>query len=102
MEAERLDVYFAAAPSAEESEVERAVAEGRVTVVQPGRRAAGEHGEYFAREGRIVLTGGPPSVYDAEKGFTTGRRLTFYIHDDRLQVDGGDKSPTLSRHRIAQ
>lgn len=102
MEAERLDVYFSATPDAEESEMERAVAEGRVTVVQPGRRAAGEHGEYFAREGKIVLTGGPPSVYDAEKGFTTGRRLTFYIHDDRLQVDGGDKSPSLSRHRIAQ
>ena len=102
MEAERLDVYFSAAPSTEESEMERAVAEGRVSVVQPGRRAAGEHAEYFAREGKIVLSGGTPSVYDAEKGFTTGRRLTFYIHDDRLRVDGGDESPSFSRHRIAQ
>jgi len=78
------------------------VAEGQVRVVQPGRRAAGNRAEYFAGEGRIVLSGGPPSLYDAEKGFTTGQRLTFFIHDDTLRVDGGDESPTLSRHRIAQ
>jgi lipopolysaccharide export system protein LptA len=102
LEAERLDVYFSDSASVEQTELERAVAEGQVRVVQPGRRAAGNRAEYFAGEGRIVLSGGPPSLYDAEKGFTTGQRLTFFIHDDTLRVDGGDESPTLSRHRIAQ
>jgi len=83
-------------------ELERAVADGHVKVTQPGRRAAGDHAEYFTAGGRILLTGGPPFLYDAEKGTTTGQRLTFYIHDDRLLVDGGDKSPTISRHRIVQ
>jgi len=100
--ADRMDVYFSPAEAGEETTIERAVGEGHVTVTQPGRHAAGEHGEYFAETGKIVLTGGPPTVDDAEKGSTTGQRLTFFIHDDRLLVDGGDQSPSISKHRVAQ
>jgi lipopolysaccharide export system protein LptA len=102
MEADKMDVYFSQLGTNRESEVERAMAEGHVVVVQPGRRATGEHGEYFAGPGKIVLTGGPPTIYDVEKGFTTGQRLTLFVHDDRLLVDGGDGSPSLSQHRVAQ
>lgn len=102
LQADRMDVYFSSLGSPEESQIERAVADGNVQVAQPGRRAKGEHGEYFAAAGEIVMTGGPPTVDDAEKGFTTGQRLTFFIHNDRLLVDGGGDSPTLSKHRVAQ
>lgn len=102
LEADRLDAYFSNLPTAAAVELERAVADGGVKVTQPERRATGHHAEYFAAEGKIVMSGGPPSLYDAEKGSTTGQRLTFYIRDDRLLVDGGDESPTISRHRIAQ
>ncbi len=102
LEADRLDAYFSGAPGAEATELERAIAEGHVRVTQPARRAAGNHGEYYAQDGRILLSGGPPTLYDTDKGFATGQRLTFHIRDDRLQVDGGDESPTLSKHRIAQ
>ncbi|MFB3921669.1 MAG: LPS export ABC transporter periplasmic protein LptC [Terriglobia bacterium] len=102
LEADRLDAYFSGTAGSETTELERANAEGHVRVTQPGRRAAGDHGEYYAQDGRILLRGGPPTLYDTDKGFTTGQRLTFYIRDDRLEVDGGDESPTLSKHRIAQ
>ena len=102
LEANRLDAYFSRLSSANQMELQRAVADGSVRVTQPGRRATGHHAEYFAAEGKIVMSGGPPALYDAEKGTTTGQRLTFYIRDDRLLVDGGDESPTISRHRIAQ
>ena len=102
LEADRVDAYFSGAPGADATELERAIAEGHVRVTQPARRATGNHGEYYAKDGRILLTGGPPTPYDADKGFTTGQRLTFYIRDDKLEVDGGDESPTLSKHRIAQ
>jgi lipopolysaccharide export system protein LptA len=101
MEGDRMDVYFSRIGTSQESEVERAMAEGHVVVVQPGRRATGEHGEYFADPGKIVLTGGPPSIHDEEKGFTTGQRLTVFVHDDRLLVEGGDGVPSLSQHRVA-
>ncbi len=100
--ADRLDVYFSTAGNGEASEVERAVADGHVTVEQPARHASGEHAEYDAAPGKILLTGGPPLLYDAAKGFTTGQRLTFFIHDDRVFVDGGEESPTLSKRRIPQ
>lgn len=102
LRADRVDVYFSAEDAAETSEVERAVAEGLVTIVQPARRATGDHAEYIAASGKIVLTGGPPTLYDTAKGLTTGQRLTFTLHDDTVRVDGGDGSPTISRHRIAQ
>jgi lipopolysaccharide export system protein LptA len=102
LEANRLDAYFSNLPSGKDVELQRAVADGDVKVTQPGRRATGNHAEYFAAEGKIAMSGGPPTLYDAEKGSTTGQRLTFYIRDDRLLVDGGDESPTISRHRIVQ
>ena len=101
MEADKMDVYFSQAATGQEAEVEKAMAEGHVVVIQPERRATGEHGEYFADTGKIILTGGPPAIQDVQRGNTTGQRLTLFIHDDRLLVDGGRKSPTLSQHRVA-
>jgi len=100
LEADRLDATFK--ESGKATELERAIADGNVKVTQPGRRATGRHAEYFSRDGRIVLTGGPPALYDAEKGFTSGQSLTFYSHDDRLIISGGEESTTISRHRIGQ
>ena len=102
LQSDRLDVYFSQGDTVEGSEVDHAEAEGHVKVTQPGRRGSGDHAEYFAGPGKIVLTGGPPSLFDEEKGFTTGQRLTFFIHDDRLFVDGDEKSPSLTKHRVAQ
>lgn len=102
LDADSLDVWFSGAGTATGPEVDRAVADGHVRVVQPGRRAQGNHAEYFAAPGKIVMTGGPPELFDTEKGYTTGQRLTFFIRDDRLFVDGGDKSPSVSKHRVAQ
>jgi lipopolysaccharide transport protein LptA len=99
---DRMDVYFLNSKSGDASEIERAVADGHVTVIQPTRHANGEHGEYEAAPGKIQLTGGSPALYDTEKGATTGQRLTFFVHDDRLIVDGGDQLPTLSKHRVTQ
>ena len=101
MEGDKMDVYFTRLGTTQESEVERAIAEGHVVVEQPGRRATGEHGEYSADAGKIVLTGGPPAIRDDQKGFTTGQRLTVFVHDDRLLVEGGDGTPSLSQHRVA-
>ena len=101
LQSDRLDVYFTQGDTVEGSEVDHAEADGHVRVTQPGRVGTGDHGEYFAGPGKIVLTGGPPILVDEKKGSTTGQRLTFFIHDDRLFVDGGDQSPSLSKHRVA-
>jgi LPS export ABC transporter protein LptC/lipopolysaccharide transport protein LptA len=107
LKGERVDVYFSSLPAGPETpagaaQVERAVATGHVTVTQPTRRATGEHVEYFAGPGKVVLTGGPPTLYDQQNGFTTGRSLTFFIRDDSLFVDGGDESSTLTKRHLTR
>lgn len=101
MRADHMDVFFSNAPSGQTSEIERAVGDGHVIVTQPGRHAVGDHADYEAASGKMVMTGGPPRLDDAEKGSATGQHLTFFVHDDRLIVDGGEKSPSLSQHRLA-
>jgi len=100
--ADALDVYFSAAAIGGESQIERAVADGHVVVVRETRRGTGDHAEYWAKEDKIELTGGPPALYDAGKDFTTGRRLTFYLSNDTVLVDGDAATPTYSKHRIPQ
>src|SRR6202158_2575803 len=83
-------------------QVDRIVAEGKVMVAQPTRRATGERLVYTAAEDSFVLTGGPPSIFDAERGKITGDSLTFYRHDDRVLVEGRDTSPTVTRTQVAR
>jgi len=83
-------------------QVDRIVAEGKVMVAQPTRRATGERLVYTAAEDKFVLTGGTPSIFDAERGKITGDSLTFYRHDDRVLVEGRDTSPTVTRTQVAR
>lgn len=109
--ADGLVAYFsapAAGPSASMKDgdatplIERLVARGHVVATDSLRRATADQAEYWSAEGKVVLSGGPPVLYDAEKGFTTGHCLTFLTRDDSLLVDGGDQSPAVSKRRIAR
>ncbi len=83
-------------------QVERIVAEDRVVITQPTRHATGDRLVYTAAEDKFVLTGGPPSIFDAERGKTTGDSLTFYRHDDRVLVEGREASPAVTRAHVAR
>ena len=64
------------------------IAEDNVVVQQPNRRADGQKLVYTAADDKFVLTGGPPSIFDAEQGKITGVSLTFFRRDDRVLVEG--------------
>jgi lipopolysaccharide export system protein LptA len=83
-------------------QVDRIVAEGDIVITQPSRRATGERLEYVAADDKFVLTGGPPSIFDAEHGKITGDSLTFFRRDDRVLVEGRETSPTTTRTRVAR
>jgi hypothetical protein len=57
---------------------------------------------YVAQDDKFVLTGGPPSIFDAEHGKITGDSLTFYRHDDRVLVEGQGTSPAITTTRVAR
>ncbi|HKW31528.1 MAG TPA: LptA/OstA family protein [Candidatus Acidoferrum sp.] len=81
-------------------QISRAVATGGVIVEQGTRRATAERGEYSAADGKFVMTGGNPAIFDASEGTTTGRQLTFFLADDTIIVDSENGSRTLTKHRV--
>jgi lipopolysaccharide export system protein LptA len=83
-------------------QVERIIAENNVVVTEPTRHATGDRLVYTSADDKFVLTGGPPSIFDAEQGRTTGDSLTFYRHDDRVLVESNGKSPTVTRTQVAR
>ncbi len=82
--------------------LDRIVANGAVVVTQPTRRADGKQLVYTAADDKFVLTGGPPSIFDAERGKITGVSLTFFRHDDRVLVEGDRSSPAVTQTRVAR
>jgi lipopolysaccharide export system protein LptA len=104
-----LDVYLVPRSQASGSQslarpgqLDRMVAQGHVVIVQPDRRAEGQALVYTAGDDKFVLTGGPPSIFDAERGKITGVSLTFYRHDDRVLVEGEEKTPVVTQTRVAK
>jgi lipopolysaccharide export system protein LptA len=81
-------------------QISRAVGTGGVTVEQGKRRATADRGEYTAADGKFVMTGGTPTIFDASEGTTTGRQLTFYLADATIIVDSENGSRTLTKHRV--
>ncbi len=115
MRAAAVDLYFtraekpnsnvaigssAASPAAGAQQISRAVGTGGVIVEQGTRKATAERGEYSAADGKFVMSGGNPTIYDAVDGTTTGRQLTFFLADDTIIVDSENGPRTLTRHRV--
>jgi lipopolysaccharide export system protein LptA len=83
-------------------QLDRMVAEGGVVIQQPSRRAEGQKLIYTAADDKFVLTGGPPSIFDAERGKITGVSLTFFRRDDRVLVEGEASTPVVTQTRVAR
>ena len=83
-------------------QLDRMVAQDDVVIQEPKRRAEGQKLVYTAADDKFVLTGGPPSIFDAEQGKITGVSLTFFRHDDRVLVEGGASTPVVTQTRVAR
>jgi len=89
-------------PQGVAGKLDKIIARQQVVITQPGRRAEGELLAYTAAEDKFVLSGGSPSIFDAEHGKITGVSLTFFRHDDRVLVEGNDSSPTITQTQVAR
>jgi lipopolysaccharide export system protein LptA len=80
-----------------DSRIDHAFAEGAVEILQAakGRQRIGtsEHAEYYAEEGKIVLTGGEPLLRDSLRGNSRGDKLTYFTGDDKLIMEGAPQKP---------
>jgi lipopolysaccharide export system protein LptA len=84
------------------SKIDHMIANGKVVVTEPNRRAVGDKLVYTADDGKYFLTGRSPSIFDAERGTVWGDSLTFYSHDDRVLVESKRSSPTITRARTTK
>jgi len=105
----RMDVFLQARgqtignqPVTSAGKIERITAQDNVVITQPERRATGNQLVYTSADDKFVLTGGPPSIFDAERGKVTGVSLTLFRRDDRVLVEGSKQSPTLTQTRVAR
>ncbi len=108
IQSQMLDLTIAAASGVQgeqskfQSSVSKLLATGGVSVKQGERRGTAERAEFVPAEGKFILSGGTPTLYDAELGTTTGRQLTFFLADDRILVDSEDGTRTVTRHRVGK
>jgi lipopolysaccharide export system protein LptA len=91
-----------AGASAGIGKIDHLIAREQVVITQPTRRATGELLVYTAADDKFVLSGGTPSIFDAERGKITGVSLTLFRHDDRVLVEGDNTSPTVTQTRVAR
>ena len=82
--------------------IDHIVAKEQVVITQPGRKATGDQLVYTTADDKFVLTGGSPSIFDAEHGKITGVSLTLFRHDGRVLVEGNNTSPTVTQTRVAR
>jgi lipopolysaccharide export system protein LptA len=88
--------------AAGQASLEKIIASGAVIITEPNRRGTGEMLVYTAKDDKFVLTGGPPSIFDAEHGKITGVSLTLYRRDDRVVVEGDSRSPAVTQTRVVR
>jgi lipopolysaccharide export system protein LptA len=104
-----MDAYFVPRSQTSSSQsltgpgqLDHMVARTNVIVLQPTRRAEGQTLVYTASDDKFVLTGGPPSIFDAERGKVTGVSLTFFRGDDRVLVEGEASTPVVTQTRVVK
>ena len=105
-----MEVFFAPAsqspekraPAGTPANLQKIIASGAVVVAQPNRHATGDKLVYTSEDDRFILTGGPPSIFDAERGKITGVSLTLFRRDDRVIVDGNSSLPAVTNTRVVR
>jgi lipopolysaccharide export system protein LptA len=83
-----------------DSSLNKTESDGAVKIVSTARAkvrtGTSEHSEYYADEGKVILSGGRPLLVDTKEGKTQGDQLTWWANDDRLLVNGVPLSPVKS------
>lgn len=98
----RADTLVATFVSGEEANrLEKAEAKENVRIVieEPGRLRSGksQFADYFAPDEKIVLYGEGAEFTDHQKGSTRGRQLTWLAREERLEVEGQEQKPAVTK-----
>ena len=81
MKSDKMTVYFGTSNS-----IQTIVAVGNVIIKQVGKTATGSKASYSADQEVLVLTGAPAQIV-SESGTATGKKITYWINEDRVVID---------------
>jgi len=102
LSADRLQVFLAASETSDGRRIQRVRGSGHVVIENSSRRAESEEAEYIAATETLVLWGGAPQLSDADHSVVRGTRLTFNLADDKITVESGTGSRTVTRRLWSQ
>lgn len=87
-----LNAYLNPKDADSDSRINRAIADGKVEITElmeaRTRIGTGEHAEYSVGDGKVVLSGGEPQLWDTLRGNTKGDLLTYFTDGNKLIVTG--------------
>ena len=86
--------------SLDSGQIERATAKDHVRIVDGGRDAVGDTADYLPAESQVHLSGKLAKVTDPRRGTVEAPELTYFLGDDRIQVQGSPGSPTETRWKV--
>jgi lipopolysaccharide transport protein LptA len=69
--------------------VQRVVATGGVVITQADRKATCDQAEYFAADGKVVLTGKPQVT--GKEGTVSGEKITFWRDQEKMDVESSTR-----------
>ena len=75
-------------------QVDKVEAFSNVRIVQENRIGTGQHGTYYSREGKIVLTGNPRVVQG--KDMVSGQEITYFVNEEKSVVTGSTKEREMA------
>jgi lipopolysaccharide export system protein LptA len=100
MKSKQLDLFFVSEDG--KKTIQRMWAQGEVSIHQPGRDSWSESAEYFPSERKVILEGGLPRIADSVRGSTSGARLTLFIDDGSIFVEGDSKRRSFTTQRVTK
>ncbi|HZT72984.1 MAG TPA: LptA/OstA family protein [Terriglobales bacterium] len=95
-----VELLPAAANAAAPARIQRVIASGGAEMRQPGRQAKAERMVYDFTRDEVTLSGGSPSIFDAELGFLSGSTLTFSPSSDSIRVESGAGARSFGEYRV--
>ena len=72
------------------NDVQQIMAVGRVSITNQNRSASCDKAVYTKKDGQIVMTGSARLMRQGDQGGeVTGKRITFWLDDERMEVSPG-------------
>jgi lipopolysaccharide transport protein LptA len=86
---------LATATSGTSRTIQRIVADGSVVITIDDKKSTSDHAEYFAEEGKVILTGNPH--VQSPDGSVAGKQITFWRGSQKMDVVADETATNRTR-----